>query len=266
MGTGFIDVSQGRTDLPMGRGGRDIYPRDWMTSNSYIPDGQKTNTKLDNWLSQNLAGIGNESGLGALVPGQNDDAPLDEPGLLDFSRRWQTAKNLIPDLEALGPKIIMKVTQLGQIRAGLEAQGRTDLIAAMQPDIDKINADIAKWWECKASIDTYKNVWNTAASSMGLGSLGFVFIPWLTYAALAGLVVIITYGLGLVATYKHQTNVLDQVAAKNISAEAGAVLMGEAAKTTGGGVLATVGEGVSNAVTLAGIGALAYFLWSAYKS
>lgn len=260
MGTGNIEIGKRREDLPMGRGGLDLYARDWMTAPGFIPDGNRINTKLDNWLAPRSFG-----GLGSVVPGQNDQA-LDEPGLLDFSRYWDTAKNLIPNLEALGPKIIDKVYKLGQIRASLEAQGRVDLIAAMQLDINKINADIARWWECKEYIDQYKSVWSRAAQTMGLGGLGFVFIPWLTYAALAGIVFIVTYGLGLVATYKHQTNVLDQVAEGKLSAQDGAILINEAAKTSGGGMLENVSQGIGNAVTLVGVGIAAYVVWGLFKS
>lgn len=256
------EINKRREDLPHGRGGMDLYPRDWMTDRTQIPDGRLIGTKLNVEADSPYVGVRGVGGVGIGDTSADPNAPLDEPSMLDFSQYWTRVKDTFTDLEGLGYKISLKLQQLGQIRASLERQGKTDLMNAMQPDIDKVNADLQTWWTCKGYMDQYKSVWTSAANMMGLGGLGFIFIPWLTYAVLAGIVFIAAYGLSLISTYKYQTNVLDAVAAKTISPEAGATLMHEASQTTAGGILGSaVGAGVGNIAMIAGVGLAAYFLF-----
>lgn len=238
-----------RVDLPYGRGGLDLYRRDWMTSPSYIPS---------------LSGIGDTS---------DPNAQADESSILNFQSYWNTMKGWVSSFESeIGYKISLKIQQLGEMKQKLMSmQGMDSLLNALDGDINTVNLDLQNYWQCKGYIDSFKSAWQSAASTLGLSGvrgvrgLGVLPVVAISVAAIAAAAFVASVGLALYQKYKSQTYVLDQI--QSASDPEKAQILGEVAKgTTNGGVLDSAASTLTTAFQLAVFGALAYFGYKMVKS
>jgi len=251
-----------RTDVK-GRGGRDIYRRDWMTEPSYIPDGKR------NRLDSGLQGVGADA---------ND--PVDEAGMLDFQAKWNAVKGIIWDFEeTVGRKIINKLAILREMNQKVVERGDMALASILNESIVQVETDLDSYWQVKEILDEWRDAWYSVAGTLGLagvsgldrrmpsvGGLGEPFSISVTIAMITAITVAATVGMALYQEYALQTYVLDQLASDNLTAEARASLEQVAAETESGGIIENVTDTIQTVIQLAMLGALAFFGYKAYQS
>jgi hypothetical protein len=207
-------------------------------------------------------------GLGAV-----DDVIIDDVAWYDFVGKWNVVKNYKADMEGVWGIISLKIQQLNEIKLMLVESGDHIIAAMLQPEIDVIEADLEKWWTNKEYIDTYWDLWSSVAGATGLGfALPVIAGGWWAAIGVAGLIAlgyVATEGMSLLAKYRIQTHVLDQVSTGALSPSEAQRIIEKAPLTTNGGVLAGIGEGFSgllgNIPMYAAIAVVGYFIlmqWS----
>jgi hypothetical protein len=271
------EVGGRRYDLAKGRGGLDLYKKDWMTNPHVVSSDGNGGRPLDRGMGR-VAGLGS---LGAFGDTSSDpNAQVDEAGMVDFQAKWTAVKAIFTDFEQqVGQKIIDKLNKIEAMQTLLVAQGDTNLAANLNTDLAEIRADLDTYWVCKGYKDDYYDMWVSVASSVGLagvrgvrGVRGLGFLPlvgaalYLSWGALAAITYIALHGLDLYIKYKQQTYVLDQLATPNLSPEARASLDAVAKQTPDQGILQTVESSVVTGVQIAVLIAVAFLGYKAYQS
>lgn len=159
----------------------------------------------------------------------------------DFWSYWNAIKNQIGDMQTVGLKIVGEATRLGTAVQNLKARGRQDLIDILQPKIQQINDDLAKYWKVKGYLDKYLPEWMKAAQS-GSVSTNLSALPIvLGVASIAALAYVVTQGMALIQKYQTSKSIINMVGAGTLTAEQGKTLQ-EA--DPGGGFFDKLGLGL----------------------
>lgn len=251
-----------RSDQAFGRGGLWLYQRDWMTETT-----SRNETLTARHESKSRGRIPMIAGSGSTISLSGIGDKIKD--FFGFQEHWNVVREWAEQWNALGNLISEKQQKLGQLVYNLlhpkYGNPRPDVVQMLQSDIDKVNADMQQWWVVKGYIDKYLPEWKQQASQ-GSGVSGLGLVPLVLGAsAIAGLSFVAVQGLRIWKEYSVQSHVLDAVKSKEVSSDAGQVLMQAAEGVDGGGSLMnTVGAslfGLSGGVGLAAIGIVGLYIY-----
>lgn len=179
---------------------------------------------------------------------------------------WLGLKPYIQDILDLGNQISSVQQKLGRVVSVIRSRldkGEIDqttydsILSSLQPDIDKVNSDLATWWKIEQGIKRWMPTWVGVLEGTQLSGLGL--LPLLPVAAIAALGFVAVEGMRLLAEYKQNKDIVQQVAVGKLAPEAAKVLMEASSSVSSalGGAL----KGLTLPIGLALAGLLVLRFW-----
>lgn len=138
--------------------------------------------------------------------------------MFNFSSYWNTIKNKIGELQALGPVISTHQQKLGVARYNLIQRGKPELASLLDDEIKKVQDDLNKWWRVKGYIDKYLPEWVKADQPSGAVVNNLSVLPIvLGVASIAALAYCVNVGMALLQDYALKRSLTTDVIEKKIT-------------------------------------------------
>lgn len=154
---------------------------------------------------------------------------------------WLGLKPFIQEILDLGPQISAVQQKLGRVVYTLKQRldkGEIDqatyerIVTSLQPDIDKVNSDLATWWKVEQGIKKWMPTWIGTLEGTQLSGLGFLFL--LPVAAAVALGFVAVEGMRLLSEYRQHEDIIQKVAVGKLAPEAGKILLEASSAVSGG--------------------------------